>query len=207
MPFFSNDFALALAAIAAFAVVETAVAAPATAAAATQKPVAAGKPWVVDAKTSTLSFSATQTGKTFKGSFRKFTPVIVFDPANLAGSSIAVTVDMASARTGDAQRDSALPTSDWFDARKFPQAKFVSKSITAKGPGAYEAVGTLTIRDVTLPLTLPFTLSIAGDKAAAKGAVTVQRQKFGVGRGDFATDEWVGFDVAVSFAVNATRAK
>ncbi len=205
--FSSHDLALALAAFAAFAAAETAFASPAPAPVSTvQKPAAAGKPWVVDAKTSTLTFSAKQTGKTFNGRFQKFAPVIVFDPANLAGSSIVVTVDMTSARTGDAQRDSALPTQDWFEVKKFPQAKFVSKSIVAKGPGAYEAVGTLTIRDVTMPLTLPFTLTMTGGKAAAKGAVTLQRQKFGVGKGDFATDEWVGFDVGVSYVVNASRA-
>lgn len=180
---------------------------PAAARAPVAAPVGVLKPWIVDAKTSTLGFSATQTGKAFKGAFQKFSPVILFDPANLAASSIKVTVDMASARTGDGQRDAALPTPDWFDAKKFPQAKFVSTKIVAKGQGAYEAVGTLTIRDVSLPLTLPFALTITGDKAAAKGAVTLQRQKFGVGKGDFATDEWVGFDVAVSYVINAVRAK
>lgn len=181
-----------------------AVAAPTAAA---QSPTVAGKPWTVDAKASSLAFTATQTGKPFKGQFQKFAPVIVFDPSNLAGSSIAVAVDIASARTGDGQRDSALPSPDWFDAKKFPQAKFVSNKITSKGQGAYEAIGTLTIRDVTLPLTVPFSLTITGDKALAKGRVTLQRQKFGIGRGEFATDEWVGFDVAVDYTINAAKAK
>lgn len=208
MAFVLNEFALALAALATFSVAEAAFAAPTQGASAqAQTPAPAGKPWVIDSKTSALEFSATQTGKAFKGKFQKFTPVIVFDPANLPGSTIKVTVDVATAKTGDGQRDAALPTPDWFDAKKFPQAKFVSTKIVAKGQGAYEAIGALTIRDVTMPLTLPFQLTMTGDKATAKGSVTLQRQKFGIGRGEFATDEWVGFDVAVSYAINAARPK
>lgn len=206
MAFIPNEFALALAALASFTVVEAAFAAPAQGAP-PQAQAPAGKPWVVDSKTSVLEFSATQTGKPFKGKFQKFTPVIVFDPANLPGSTIKVIVDVATAKTGDGQRDAAMPTPDWFDAKKFPQAKFVSTKIVAKGQGAYEAIGALTIRDVTIPLTLPFQLMMTGDKATAKGSVTLQRQKFGIGRGEFATDEWVGFDVAVSYAINAARPK
>ena len=69
----SNDIALGLAALAAFAAAEAAFAAP-TAPAATPPAVtnAAGKPWVVDAKTSTLGFSGVQTGKAFKGPLQKF---------------------------------------------------------------------------------------------------------------------------------------
>ncbi|MBY0421927.1 MAG: YceI family protein, partial [Parvularculaceae bacterium] len=104
-------------------------------------------------------------------------------------------------------RDAALPTPDWFDVKKFPSAKFVSTRIIPKGAGRFEAQGTLTIRDVSVPLTLPFALAMAGDKGTARGAVTLQRQKFGVGRGEFAKDTWVGFDVGVSFVVVATRPK
>lgn len=203
-----NDAAPAVAALFVSFAAGTAFAAPAQTAApiAAAKNVAA-KAWVVDAKTSALGFSGVQTGKAFKGNFQKFTPTIIFDPNNLAASSITVTVDMASARTGDGQRDAALPTPDWFDVKKFPQAKFSAAKIVSKGQGAYEASGVLTIRDVTMPLTLPFTLTITGDKATAKGAVTLQRQKFGVGKGAFATDEWVAFDVGVSFTINAVRPK
>lgn len=171
------------------------------------KPAApALKPWVVDLKTSKLTFKGTQSGRPFEGRFQTFTPSVLFDPANLGASAVSVVVDMKSAKTGDAQRDAALPTADWFETAKFPTAKFVTSKIVAKGSG-YEATGALTIRGVTVPVTLPFTVTFTGDYATAKGTTTIQRQAFGVGKGEFANDKWVGFDVAVSFVVNAQKAR
>lgn len=171
------------------------------------KPAATAlKPWKVDLSTSRLTFKGKQTGRPFEGRFQKFAPTILFDPANLGASSIVVVVDMTSAKTGDAQRDAALPTADWFETKKFPTAKFVSTKIVAKDSG-YEASGNLTIRDVTVPVTLPFAVNFTGDYATARGTTTLQRQAFGVGRGEFANDKWVGFDVAVSFVVNAEKAR
>lgn len=193
-------------ALLAYAFVGEAAAAPPAPPAA---PVAAAhvalKPWTVDAAASSLAFRATQSGKPFDGRFQRFQTTILFDPSRLDASSITVVVDMTSAKTGDGQRDTALPTADWFDAKKFPSAKFVSTRIVSKGAGRYEAEGALTIRDASVPLKLPFTLTMAGDKGTARGAVTLQRQKFGVGRGEFANDTWVGFGVGVSFVIVATR--
>ena len=161
--------------------------------------------WVVDKDASKLSFTATQTGKSFEGEFETFNADIIFDPADLANASLSVTVDTASAETGDRQRDTALPGSDWFKTSEFPSATFASDEIVETGEGAYEARGALTIRDVTRDLVLPFTLSINGDAAHAEGAVTLVRTDYGVGQGEFSTDEWVGLEVGVSFVIEATK--
>lgn len=161
--------------------------------------------WAVDKDASKLSFTATQTGASFEGEFETFSADIVFDPADLANASIFVTVDTASAETGDRQRDTALPGSDWFKAKEFPSATFVSNDVVETGEGAYEARGKLTIRDVTRDLVLPFTLAIDGGKAHAEGGVTLVRTDYGVGQGEFATGQWVGLDVVVSFVIEATK--
>ena len=102
--------------------------------------------WTVQVDKSHLGFSGTQTGAPFKGSFGKWTAEIAFDPAHPEAGHAKVTIDLASARTGDTQRDSALPQSDWFDVKHFPQATFEAAGFTAKGDDAYEAAGKLTIR-------------------------------------------------------------
>lgn len=161
--------------------------------------------WAVNYAESRLGFSATQTGKSFDGEFTKYDAKIVFDPADLASASIDVTVDMRSAKTGDKQRDTALPGSDWFKANDFPSARFQSSSVEQTGEGAYVAHGSLTIRDATKDVDLPFTLAINGDAAKANGEVTLLRTDFGVGQGEFATDEWVRLDVKVTVDITATR--
>jgi len=163
--------------------------------------------WVVDKDASKLSFTATQTGSAFEGEFETFSADIVFDPADLANASISIAVDTASAETGDRQRDTALPGSDWFKAKEFPSATFVSNEVVETGEGAYEARGKLTIRDVTRDLVLPFTLAIDGGKAHAEGGVTLARTDYGVGQGEFSTDEWVGLEVGVSFVIEATKSE
>lgn len=177
--------------------------APATAdGAAAAKPAGA---WTVDYAESRLGFSATQTGKSFDGEFEKYDATIVFDPADLSKTSIDVAVDMTSAKTGDKQRDTALPGSDWFKAKDFPSARFQSSNVEETGAGAYVAHGSLTIRDATKNIDLPFTLAIDGDTAKASGGLTLLRTDFGVGQGDFATDEWVGLDVKVTVEITATK--
>jgi polyisoprenoid-binding protein YceI len=161
--------------------------------------------WIVDKAKSWVSFTGTQTGKEFTGRFSNYSAAIVFDPDDLSTAEIEVGIDMSSAKTGDKQRDDALPGKDWFAAAAFPLARFSASDVVATGSGAYEARGRLTIREAMRDLALPFTLSIDGSRATADGAVTVVRTDYGVGQGEFATGEWVGLDVKVSFHIEATR--
>ncbi len=161
--------------------------------------------WAVDKSKSSLSFTAEQAGASFTGAFNKFDASIDFDPGDLSGARIEVIVDMASAKTGDRQRDAALPTTDWFAVKSFPMAVFSATEVISTGENTYEARGRLTIRDAFRDLALPFTLTISGDRAVADGAVSLVRTNFGVGQGEFASGEWVGLEVLVEFHVEATR--
>jgi polyisoprenoid-binding protein YceI len=160
--------------------------------------------WTVVPSQSTLTFTGTQTGTPFVGHFKTFTAAVAFDPANLAGSHISATVDMASAATGDPQKDGALPGKDWFDTASFRQARFASTRIGKTGAG-YVAEGTLTLRGVTKPVTMPFTFDIAGDTATARGHVDLLRADFGVGQGSWASDQYVGGKVGVDAVLVLTK--
>jgi polyisoprenoid-binding protein YceI len=161
--------------------------------------------WKLDPAKSRLGFSGTQTGTKFEGKFTRYGADIVFDPDHLDTSRITVTVDLASAATGDTQRDTALPGKDWFDIAQFPQAKFDTTVIRKESANAYEAVGNLTLHGVTKPLTLPFTLQIDGTTAHAVGHVNLVRSAFGIGQGPWATGQWVALDVVVDLDIVATR--
>ena len=162
--------------------------------------------WTVDKPASKVAFSSSFDGGAFSGSFRRWDAAIRFDPANLAGSSVTATFDMTSAATGDAGRDEALPQDDWFAAGKFPKATFTAKSFKALGGNRYQAIGTLTIRGVTKPLTLPFTLVITGGVARMNASVGLNRLAFGVGQGEWKTTEVVPGTVTVNISLTAKRA-
>ncbi len=163
--------------------------------------------WTVDPAKSRLGFSGTQTGAAFRGSFARYNAAIAFDPAHPEAAHIKVTVDLSSATTGDTQRDTALPGDDWFDIAHFPQATFTSDSIRKKSDGSYEAVGMLTLRGISRPLTLPFTLEINGASAHARGHAVLVRTAFGIGQGQWATDDYVALEVGVDIDIIATRPK
>ena len=55
----------------------------------------------------------------------------------MATAKVVVTVDVGSAATGDADRDQAMPTADWFAAQKFPKAVFTTSAIKDLGGGKY----------------------------------------------------------------------
>ncbi len=162
--------------------------------------------WAVDAGASKLSFSGTQNGEAFSGKFARFAGTVTFDPAKPEAGHVDITIDMASASTGDTQRDEALPQPEWFDAKKFPQAHFVASGFKAKGGDAYEADGQLSIRDIAQPVTLPFTLTITGDTAHAKGRAELVRTKFGVGQGPWSSGQWVALEVGVDVDLVAKKA-
>lgn len=161
--------------------------------------------WKTDALNSHLMFSGLDSGDEFSGQFDRFTTHIQFDPADLASSSIQVTVDMGSAVTGDSTRDGALPSSDWFNVVQFPQAFFQSTAITSLDPTHFEAQGTLTILGVKKDITLPFTLEIHGHTAKAEGKITLKRLDFGIGRAVDDKGDTVSNDIVVKFDINAHR--
>ncbi|MCQ4041473.1 YceI family protein [Streptantibioticus rubrisoli] len=68
-------------------------------------------------------------------------------------SKVTAVIDIASLDTGDKSRDDHLKSADFFDVEKFPKATFTSTSVTWQGTSG-SAVGDLTIKDVTRPVTL-----------------------------------------------------
>ena len=169
--------------------------------------LAATPGWIVDKAASRLTFRSVFAGAAVTGAFRRWDAQIAFDPRALAASKATVTIDVASAATGNPDQDQALPTADWFNAARFPKASFVTRSFKDLGGGRYQAVGDLTVRGVSRPLTLPFTLNITGDQAKVSGQAVVLRNQFGVGQGQFASAETVPYAVTVNVSLVARRAK
>ena len=165
--------------------------------------------WTVEPTISRLSFVSQFDGTAFTGTFSRWTAQIRFDATRLSQSSIVAAIDMASARTGSADRDQSMPTTDWFNVAAFPTATFRSSQINALGPGRYEAVGVLTLRGVSRPLTLPFSLVMAGQGARqtahARARLSLNRVVFGVGQGPWAQGDVVPAAVSVTLDLTARR--
>lgn len=198
----------ALVAVACVGLVAAAGLVPAAAApAAPAKPPApiTAAAWRLVPERSALTFRAVQAGAEFEGRFARYTTDIAFDPAALTGSRFDVRIDAASAETLEAQRDETLRGPDFFAAAQFPQAHFIATQFNRSTTG-YAAIGTLTLRGVTRPLTVRFqwTAGPAGS-ATLTGDALVRRLDFGVGQGEWQSTEWVGNDVKIAFRLQLQR--
>lgn len=168
--------------------------------------------WQVDAAASRIGFVATQMRVPARGAFERFSAAIRFDPADLGSSAVEILIEVASVRTAMADIDREVVRPKWFDAARFPQARFAARRFRAAGPGRFEAIGTLTLRDVTQDVILPFTLTIGPDparagheRAHAAGKLTVQRTAFGIGRDEWRDTAVVADEVVIEIDVVARR--
>lgn len=161
--------------------------------------------WIVDQSASKLGYEGVGNSESFEGSFGKWSAEINFDPAHLDQSIAKVTIDTGSASSGDPSRDDPLREGEWFNIGAFPNATFATNGITSTGPNAYVADGTLTIRGVSKPVKLPFTLTIEGDTAKMKGEAKIDRKEWGLGEGSW-QDKSVDPNVTVKVDITAKRA-
>ncbi|OJW71534.1 MAG: hypothetical protein BGO57_16695 [Sphingomonadales bacterium 63-6] len=168
-------------------------------------PEMAAPGWIVDPAASTLGYAGVGNSESFEGSFSKWSAQINFDPAHLDQSLAKVTIDTGSASSGDPSRDDPLREGSWFNIGAFPNATFTTNGITSTGPNAYVADGTLTIKGVSKPVKLPFTLTIDGDTAKMKGEAQIDRTEWGLGEGSW-QDKSVDPNVTVKVDITATRA-
>ncbi len=93
-----------------------------------------------------------------------------------AGSSVYVRIDPASFRTGNGQRDSNVRSERLLDAGRYPDITFRSEGVA--GPAL---TGTLTVRNVTMPVTLSIEQTAVTPRSFSAHATTrIDRTEFGV---------------------------
>ncbi|MGS4988443.1 YceI family protein [Roseibium sp. RP-7] len=159
--------------------------------------------WKVDPDKSKLGFEVKQGGGTLTGVFASWEADIDFDPAAPETAKISAEIKPMSATTGNAQFDGTLPGKDWFNAGDFPTAEFTSDAVELVEGNSYRAQGTLSIKGISQPVEMDFTLDIAGDTATAKGTAIVNRLDYQLGSG-VGTDT-VGDIVTVTLDLTAIR--
>ncbi len=162
--------------------------------------------WQIVPEQSSITFSASQNNTPITGEFKKFEGNINFDPNQLDKSNVRMIVDVASITTTDPDVANTLKTAEWFNAKVFPQAIFSANHFVKTENNTYQANGTLSIRDKSLPVKLLFVLDQFTDtNAVAKGMVILKRNDFGIGQGDWSNTDVVKNDVQVNFKITAKK--
>lgn len=134
-----------------------------------------------------------------KGRFKDFNGTIHLDDKDMTKSSVEFNAKVTSIDTGVEGRDRHLRSADFFEVEKFPEMTFKSTKVEKKGK-SYILHGDLTIKGVTKPVSLPFTMTGAikdgrGNTRIGIAAQTkVDRRDFGITWGHALAGG--GFDVA-----------
>jgi len=149
-----------------------------------------------------IGFGVGNGAEMINGSFSRWTAKIAMDPEAPETAEIRVEIDLASASVGDATQDGMLTGDEFFGVAAHPRAIFTAKGAERSGSG-YVARGTLSLKGVSAPQTIRFTLSGNGNRRTVSGTATVARARFGVGTGDSAAG--LSPRVAVDFRFAADR--
>ena len=113
------------------------------------------------------------------------TTVWTIDNANVANSSVDVTIDATSVDTRDEKRDGHLKSADFFDVENHPTIEFRSTGARIED-GDFLVDGDLTIRGITKPVTFDFDFGGFGSdpwgnyKAGATAKTVINREDFGL---------------------------
>lgn len=159
----------------------------------------------VDLAKSSITAVSKQMNVPVEGAFKKFSARVSFDPAKPAAGSAQITVDVGSYDLGDPGYDAQVAGKDWFDAKTYPTASFTSSGIAAAGSNRYNVTGTLTIKGKSAVVTVPVTLTQAGDAQALDGTLPVKRSQYDIGTGEWKDTSIVADEVAIKFHLVASK--
>ena len=120
------------------------------------------------------------------GRFNKFDGEFSFDEKNPKAAKVEVNIDTTSVDSNHAERDKHLRSKDFLDVEKFPTAKFVSTSYSAKGKNQGVLKGKLTLHGVTKDISINVKHIGAGNdpwggyRSGFEGNVTLTLADFGI---------------------------
>lgn len=106
---------------------------------------------------------------------------IIYDRNNPAYSSFDISADVTTINTNNAKRDNHLKAEDFFDVARYPVIRIIGKAVAAAA-NAYVLQGSLTIKNVTKAIEIPFTVTPQGKGFLFNGEFRINRLDYTVGK-------------------------
>ena len=143
--------------------------------------------WQFDPFHTQVEFAAKHLGMmTVRGHFAEVNATGDIYPDNPEGSSVDVTIQTASIRTHNENRDNDLRSSNFLQIDQYPTIHFKSTRIEQTGTDRYTMTGDLTIKGNTRPVTLKvlkygeFNDPMMGHRIAYSAESRINRKDFGL---------------------------
>src|SRR5437773_2892015 len=176
-------------------------------------PGAFAETYKIDTAHSRIALSLHQFVSTVRGDFHRFSGTIEVDRQHPEGSSVIARISVGSIDTKIKKRDQHLLSSEFFDAGKFPEIIFKSRSVKQTGENSGDILGDFTMHGVIRPMTLHVKLATPpnGDSLPAhtRWIVTtdpINRKDFGLTFGS-ATESISGISNNVTPAIEIEAVK
>jgi polyisoprenoid-binding protein YceI len=132
---------------------------------------------------STVSF-AIKSSMALAGTFDKWDATMTFTSTDVTTGVLDVKIDAASVNTGSGMKNGKLKGGDFFDVKENPYITFHSNKVVQTGPNTVELPGTFTIRGVSKPETVTFTVTGRGTgEGEIKGIMAFDRKDYGMTHG------------------------
>src|SRR5438045_2825133 len=148
---------------------------------------ASAETYKIDAGRSEIAFTMHRFVSTVRSDFHRFSGKIEVDRQHPEGSSVIARISVGSIDTKINKRDQHLLSSEFFEAGKFPEIIFKSRSVKQTGENSADITGDFTMHGVTRPMTLHVKLATpkSGDSlpARTRWIVTtdpINRKEFGL---------------------------
>jgi polyisoprenoid-binding protein YceI len=155
----------------------------------------------IDTAQSRLTATSKQMNVPVEGTFKKFSAQLAFDPARPATGTVQASVDMASYDLGDESYNDEVRGKEWFDAKTYPTATFVSSSIAPAGQDQFNVTGKLTLKGKSQTVVVPVKLGTQGAAHTFDGTFTIQRLQFDIGTGEWKDTSTVADDIVIRFHI------
>jgi polyisoprenoid-binding protein YceI len=135
--------------------------------------------WTLDGAQSTIGLkSKSMWGMApVKGVFRQVTGAGTVSPSGEVSGTIVVSA--ASIDTKSGKRDKHLLSADFFDTGSYSDITFTVDGIQAGSDGV-TVTGSLTVRDLTRPVSFPAAVAVSDSGITLDGQVTINRADFGL---------------------------
>jgi polyisoprenoid-binding protein YceI len=118
------------------------------------------------------------------GTFDKWDATLTFTSPELSTAVLDVKIQADSVNTGSGMKDGKLKGKDFFDVKHNPLITFHSTKVVQTGPDTVEFDGDFTIRGVTKPEKLTFTITGKGiGTGSINGTMAFDRKQYGMNSG------------------------
>jgi len=119
-----------------------------------------------------------------EGTFEKWDAPLTFTSPDVTTGVLDIKIQANSVSTGSGMKDGKLKSKDFFNVEQDPLITFHSDKIVQTGPTTFDMPGIFTIRGVSKPETLTFTVTGKGTGSGEiKGTMAFDRKDYGMNKG------------------------